>query len=123
MSGTSSSNNSVPSRALRKEEHQLICAMLSDQYTAEATVNMLETSRVADMQDGGMGGIRFVGPEPRTFGKAIAEAQYVDSDRILVSIVINGGSNGPLFELDFWKVDFSPLRRYPKPSDLSKRLT
>ena len=25
---------------------------------------------------------------------------------------------GELFELDFWKVDFSPLRRYPQPQDL-----
>ena len=65
-----------------------------------------------------MGSIRFVQPEAGTFGKALAEAQYVDSDGVPVSIALNTDSSGHLFELDFWKVDFSPLRRYPKPSDL-----
>jgi hypothetical protein len=79
---------------------------------------MLMGSRVADMHDGGMGSIRFVQPEPQPFGKELAEAQYVDSDGVLVSIALNTDIMGRLFELDFWKVDFSPLRRYPEPSDL-----
>lgn len=70
------------------------------------------------MQDGGVGSIRFVGSQP-PMGKEVAEAQYLDSDGVLVSIVINTDRNGQLFEVDFWKVDFSPLRRYPRPSDLS----
>ncbi|MGB2638232.1 MAG: hypothetical protein WAN32_04730 [Candidatus Acidiferrum sp.] len=65
-----------------------------------------------------MGSIRFVQPDTRAFGKALAEAQYVDSDGIPVSITINVDQNGQLFEVDFWKVDFSPLKRYPKPSEL-----
>ena len=65
-----------------------------------------------------MGSIRFVQPEPRSFGKALVEAQYVDSDGVLVSIAVNADNSGDLFEVDFWKVDFSPLKRYPKPSDL-----
>jgi len=66
-----------------------------------------------------MGSIRFVQPESRSFGKALVEAQYVDSDGVLVNIAVNTDNNGDLFEVDFWKVDFSPLRRYPKPSDLA----
>ena len=66
-----------------------------------------------------MGGIRFLQSEPRSFGKALAEAHYLDSDGVLVSIAINADSSGELFELDFWKVDFSSLKSYPKPSDLS----
>lgn len=65
-----------------------------------------------------MGSIRFVQPESGSFGKAFAEAQYLDSDGVLVSIALNTDINGQLFELDFWKVDFSPLIRYPRPSDL-----
>lgn len=96
--------------------------MLSEVYAPEVLENMLASSRVADMQDGGMGGIRFVRTQPRSFGKAIVEAKYLDSDGVLVSIAVNTDSNGELFELDFWKVDFSRLRRYPSPSDLSERV-
>jgi hypothetical protein len=71
------------------------------------------------MQDGGMGSIRFISSEPQSLGRVLVEAKYVDSDGVLVSIAVNADSHGQLFELDFWKVDFSPLRRYPKPSDVS----
>ena len=80
---------------------------------------MLVKSRVVDMQDGGMGSIRFVGSEARTFGKVAAEAQYVDSDGVLVLITVNTDKENQLFEVDFWKVDFSPLKRYPKYSELA----
>ena len=43
----------------------------------------------------------------------VAEADYVDSDGVSVSIAINVDQNGHLFELDMWKVDFSPLIQYP----------
>lgn len=65
-----------------------------------------------------MGSIRFAGDERRIFGKALAEAQYTDDDGVLVSIAVNADKNGDLLEVDFWKVDFSPLKRYPMPSDL-----
>ena len=65
-----------------------------------------------------MGSIRFVQTEPRTLRKALMEAEYTDSDGVLVSIVVNVDTHGDLFEVDFWKVDFSPLRRYPSPSDI-----
>jgi hypothetical protein len=71
-----------------------------------------------DMKDGNMGSIRFAKDERRIMGKILAEAQYTDEDGVLVSIAINADNKGDLFEVDFWKVDFSPLKRYPKPSDL-----
>ncbi len=71
-----------------------------------------------DMRDGNMGSICFAGDERRIFGKALAEAHYTDEDGVCVSIAINTDDKGDLFEVDFWKVDFSPLKRYPKPSDL-----
>jgi hypothetical protein len=93
--------------------------MLSRLYPPAALENLLATSRVTEMQDGGMGGVRFIGPEPRLLGKPLAEAEYRDSDGIPVSIVINADKSGQLYELDFWKVDFSPLKVYPKPSELA----
>jgi hypothetical protein len=120
MSDVSQFNDSFPSRELRGEEHELIRSLLSGLCATASLENMLTTSRVTDMRDGGMGSIRFVGSEP-PLGKTLVEAQYLDSDGVLVGIVINTDRNGQLFEVDFWKVDFSPLRRYPRPSDLSAR--
>ena len=57
-------------------------------------------------------------PSSRQHGKTLAEAQYNDVDGVLVSIALNIDKNGNLFEMDFWKVDFSPLRSYPKVCDL-----
>lgn len=106
-------------RILRPEEAALIRALLVAVYPAEALESALRDSRVTDMQDGGMGSIRFLGPSSRSFGMTLVEAQYLDSDGVLVSIAVNADKQGQLFELDLWKVDFSPLKRYPKPSDVS----
>ncbi len=65
-----------------------------------------------------MGSIRFVRDEPRVFGSVLVEAQYLDADEVCVSIAINADNKGDIFEVDFWKVDFSPLKRYPKPSEV-----
>jgi hypothetical protein len=73
-----------------------------------------------DMRDGGMGSIRFVRPDPRSRAAAIAEAQYVDEDGVVVSIELSVDNRNELFELDFWKVDFSRLRRYPRPKDVKR---
>lgn len=105
------------SRPLRPEEAALIRALLAGVYPAEALEGALRGSRVADMQDGRMGSIRFLGSGP--FGIALVEAQFLDSDGVVVSIAVNADKQGQLFELDFWKVDFSPLKRYPNPSDVS----
>ncbi len=118
MSDASQFTNSLPTRSLRDEERELARYLLSGRVDQAALEHTLQTSHVTDMRDGGMGSIRFVHPEPRSFGKALAEAKYVDSDGVLVSITVNVDRNGQLFEVDFWKVDFSPLGRYPKPSDL-----
>jgi hypothetical protein len=72
-----------------------------------------------DMQDG-MGSIRFVSAPGmnKVFGAEVARAEYTDDDGVLVTVTANTDQTGELFEIDFWKVDFSSLRRYPKPSDL-----
>jgi len=66
-----------------------------------------------------MGGIRFVTDKQQQLGTVLAEAEYFDEDGVLVSIVINADQAGALFELDFWRVDFGPLKKYPSPSDVS----
>jgi hypothetical protein len=101
--------------------------MLAKRYANPELDVMLADAVVEDMRDGGMGSIRFLSPgqSKPVFGETIAEAEYTDDDGVLVMIVINvekkGELYGELYEVDFWKVDFAPLKRYPLPSDLRLR--
>jgi hypothetical protein len=107
-------------RKLRKEEADMITAMVRNNPKAAEILASLADRLVEDMQDGGMGSLRFRStdhPAPR-FGRQIAEAEFTDEDGILVSAAVNLDETGELFELDIWKVDFSPLKRYPRPDEL-----
>jgi hypothetical protein len=120
MSEESRSNDPQRGRPLRPLERELIEKMLAGKHVEPELGAKLSSSLVVDMKDGGMGSILFLRSDQsaRHFGKAIAEAEYTDEDGVLVSIVINLDKNGELFEVDFWKVDCSPLIRYPKVSEL-----
>src|SRR5690349_18358954 len=98
-------------RPLRDEEIELILSLLHRTTYSGNLKDTLQSSRVLDMKDGGMGSIRLVRAEPRIFGRVLREAQYTDEDGICVSIALNTDNMGDLFELDFWKVDFSRLKR------------
>ncbi|HRI35934.1 MAG TPA: hypothetical protein PK765_02445 [bacterium] len=71
------------------------------------------------MNDGGMGSVKFVYDSDTLaiFGTEIASALYCDTDGVPVSITVNLDQAGRFFELDIWKVDFSPLQRFPRPQD------
>ncbi len=107
-------------RRLRKEEVDLITAMTRDTPKASEISSSLSESIVEDMKDGGMGSLRFkdAGDRVQRFGKKIAEAEFTDEDGVPVSAVVNLDQNDKLFELDLWKMDFSPLKRYPQPQEL-----
>lgn len=64
---------------------------------------------VTDMNDGGMGSLA-IGENytDREFGEQIAEFIFKDFDGTYVSAALNVDSHGNLYELDVWKVDFSP---------------
>lgn len=70
--------------------------------------------------DGNMGSIQFLShsEDSRTFGRILAEAEYTDKDGVPIGIMVICDQKGDLYEMDFWKVDFSPLQQYPKPSQL-----
>jgi hypothetical protein len=111
--------NSNPIRRLREEEKQLLIALLKG-ARLNSLEQQIESSWVRDMKDGGMGSIEFVSRRRgSSMGKVLAEAGYVDEDGVPVSVAVNGDDEGQLFELDFWKVDFSPLRQYPRPERIS----
>lgn len=72
--------------------------------------------QVSDMDDGGMGSLKLYPKgilcENRRFGSAPAEIQFNDLDGIPVLATLNLDEEGNLFELDVWKVDFSPRISY-----------
>ena len=45
--------------------------------------------------------------------------KFNDADGVPVSAALNLDQDHHLFELDVWKVDFSPLQRWPTAQDLS----
>ena len=120
MSEESQSNRPPKGRALRPIERELVERMLAGKDVKPGTEANLPSLLVEDMQDGGMGSIRFLtsGHSARHFGRAVAQAEYIDEDGVLVSIVINVDQENELYEVDFWKVDFSPLKRYPAVSEI-----
>ncbi|HSB16561.1 MAG TPA: hypothetical protein VLE22_19065, partial [Bryobacteraceae bacterium] len=75
--------------------------MLVGKDVKPGTKAELSSVLVEDMKDGGMGSIRFLTPghAARHFGKAIAQAEYVDDDGVLVSIVVNIDQENELYEV------------------------
>lgn len=106
-------------RPLRSREKNLLFAMLGDELQAYLKHSIPENIRVFDLQDGGMGSIRFSSNPESKFGRAVAEAEYTDEDGVQVSISVNIDQFGQIYELDFWKVDFSSLKRYPESEQLN----
>ena len=99
-------------RSLRTEEYSLIRALLEHVRDGEHLRHQLEHAQVREMNDGGMGSLEFAGGR-RPLGSLLVEAEYVDSDGVLVSIALNADQSGRLYELDMWKVDFAPLQEFP----------
>ena len=75
----------------------------------------LETLRVSDMNDGGMGSLLFETIKPdRRYGRTLSEGWFKDEDGWPVLVAINLDKEDEIFELDSWKVDFSPRRHLPE---------
>jgi hypothetical protein len=75
--------------------------------------------RVEPMDDGGMGSLR-IGPiyKGRRFGFCPAECHFYDLDGTLISATLNLDQTGAPFEIDVWRVDFRPTRRWPLTAEL-----
>lgn len=106
-------------RPLAEGEREIILAMIPHNKRLSATAAILGNAQVRDLDDGGMGSIRFIRPDERRRESALAHAQYLDADGVLVTIELTADQYGDLFELDFWKVNFGRLARYPRPQDLT----
>lgn len=72
---------------------------------------------VENMPDGGMGSLRLRPADreidDRAHHSTLAACSFRDADDVVVIATLYGNRSGLAFELDVWKVDFSPLTRIP----------
>ena len=96
-------------RALAPPESKVL-SFLANLGGIEGNCTDLE---VESLSDGGMGSFRIGAPEGRHFGGMASECYFQDSDGVLVLASLNLDQNGAPFEVDIWKVDFTPLQSWP----------
>ncbi len=107
-------------RQLSPAEHALLEALIRASKI-EQLLPQLGSALVQDMNDGGMGSLRFAGAEARKFGGKVAEAEFKDEDGMLVMAALHVDLSGNLFELDMFKGDFKPLISIPAVESMSIR--
>ena len=102
-------------RAVLEREKPLIAHLVAQ---AKVTVDISQL-RASPMDDGGMGSLLFAtAGTDRRHAKEVAVCYFEDEDGVSVSATLNVDQHGQLYELDVWKVDNSPLRRWPATSDI-----
>lgn len=101
-------------RLLSMPELSLVLFLLRGKPNADPLLAKLVTTEVEDIEDGGMGSLRFVSDQKdRRLGEKIAETHFLDEDGVPVLVSLYLDQAGALYELDSWKTDYSPLKRIP----------
>jgi hypothetical protein len=102
-------------RSLRKNEQDLIRFMLKDITDQKNFIDELTNIQVQEMNDGGMGSLKFLTEKEgkRIYKKDISIMHYKDIDGISVMFSLNVDMDDDVYELDVFKGDFSPLRKFP----------
>ena len=103
-------------RPLTRSERQLVEFLL--RLAGQEGMHDLDNADVQAMDDSGMGSLQFGASREGRLGHMVAEAEFVDDDGLPVFASLVLDQSGSLYELDLWKVDFSPLKRIPEPSSL-----
>ena len=98
-----------------KEEQMLLKFLIK-----KASINFLDDLKnllVREMEDGGMGSLSLIPKglenEKRAIGEQVSEYQFNDEDGVTVLATLYVDTLERLFEMDVWKVNFSPLIRFP----------
>ena len=76
----------IMSRKLRTDEIALISFLLEGAELEDILTPYLDSFLVEDMNDGGMGSLRFLYDCKHPYGGVIVEAEYVDLDGVMVLI-------------------------------------
>jgi len=102
-------------RKLKPEEIALITWMIKSTDEGPSIIDKLEKLIVEEMEDGGMGSLRVVveGEDKRLFSRELAKVDLFDLDQVPVFISVDLDTDGNFFELDVFKGDFNPLKKFP----------
>lgn len=107
-------------RLLTEKEQAVLGVLLRDNSEAAHLLSLLPFQLVTEMADGGMGSLQFYRPEKvasRRYGDDIAQIELQDEDGIPVMVSLIVDQDNQLYELEMWKVDFSPTTNLMLPSD------
>lgn len=104
-------------RKLRSEEKALLECLLREAEAGSFEPVDADALMAQELNDGGMASIRLLVPgEPerrRTKVRRIADRQFKDIDGIPVLVSLTVDQDRRIIDLDIWKVDFSPVRKFP----------
>jgi uncharacterized protein DUF6984 len=104
-------------RTLTELEYRFLCRLSVLTSIDLRSLGLSEDAVVEPLPDGGMGSLAFYRSDShgfdRRFGRQIIEGEFHDVDDMPVSFAVNVDQDGKLFELDLWRVDFAPLKRFP----------
>jgi hypothetical protein len=104
-------------RTISKNEYDFLLRVQSESGKDFHVLGLSRQSVVEPMADGGMGSLRFTDKSTssttRSLGSVIVQGEFDDADGVPVSFTINQDTEGKLFELDLWRVDFEPLKKLP----------
>lgn len=100
-------------RSLTIDEKDFLYEMLKMADAIDPYLDMLNEVNVQEMDDGGMGSLAFIFNEEYStfsqFGCELIAVEFKDVDGVFVIATIYLDQFDRLYELDIWKVDFSPL--------------
>nr|WP_121273843.1 hypothetical protein [Pedobacter schmidteae] len=102
-------------RKLKQEEIDLITYMIKDTSEGQKIIDKLDSLIVEEMDDGGMGSLRVVveGMDDRRTSGILKDIDLYDIDGVLLVISVILDTEDNLYELDIFKGDFSPLKKFP----------
>ncbi|HVW96457.1 MAG TPA: hypothetical protein VHA56_10865 [Mucilaginibacter sp.] len=103
-------------RKLTENEISIITWIIKDTEEGKSIINHLNEILVEEMDDGGMGSLRVFksGNDDRSYSRELGEEfKGLDIDNVPVFISVLLDTDGNFFELDVFKADFSPLRKFP----------
>ena len=101
-------------RLIKPEEKEIIKYLLA--HLPDKGHSYIIPFQVTQLDDGGMGSIQL--SENSKHHNDLIQMEYVDIDGQKVFVTLTENEYGELFDLDIWKVDFSPLKQYPTPEKL-----
>jgi hypothetical protein len=104
-------------RILKEEELKLILFLLAECGFTIADYPIAD--QVYEYEGGIMGSINLEGSDPDQYDGDLIQAAYTDVDGTEVIITLTKDKNNKLLDLDFWKMNFSKLIRYPNPENIT----